>query len=449
MKKSIRIVAIIMIVCVAAIALSACRGASAYEIAVKNGYEGTEQQWLATLVGKNGNNGKDGKDGKDYEGAYDAYDLYLTAVESGEFTGTFGEFIETYFSGTEAASTSVIAKCMTSSCSVIASSPISPSGSTTYASAGSGIVYSIDKESGTAYFVTNYHVVYNSKSPLANHIAENIRVFFYENQYKSGAITCEYVGGSILYDLAVLKVTNSDIVKNSTATAVTFADSEDLTLGETVYAIGNSEAEGISVTKGILSVESEYIKLSSDEIGTFEIRVLRYDAAVSPGNSGGGVFDAQGDLVAICNSKTSKEDTEGMNYGIPANVIDRIVGRIRYYCEGTSEYKVKKPLLGVTVSVESSKAIYNTEKARVDIIEEVRVSEINEDSSVKGMLEVDDKLLSFTHDGTTSEITSLYQLTDYLLKLYPGDLITLTVMRGGEVKNVEITITQKMMIDVE
>ena len=144
MKRIVKILAVTLSLVLLAVSLAACRGASAYEIAVKNGFTGTEAEWVRSLQGANG---------KNYDG--NAYDLYLDAKEHDGFTGTFGDFITRYFAGSDVAATDVIAKCMLSTVSLNVVSSGTLGSMKTYA--GSGVIYSIDKTLGNAYIITNHH----------------------------------------------------------------------------------------------------------------------------------------------------------------------------------------------------------------------------------------------------------------------------------------------------
>jgi S1-C subfamily serine protease len=90
---------------------------------------------------------------------------------------------------------------------------------TEYTSYGSGVIYSIDREAGDAYIITNFHVVYNSASVTSNGISNNIKVYLYGMESDAYAIPATFVGGSLTQDLAVLKVRGSRILAESNAVA--------------------------------------------------------------------------------------------------------------------------------------------------------------------------------------------------------------------------------------
>ena len=166
--------------------------------------------------------------------------------------------------------------------------------------AGSGVIYQIDA-SGSAFVITNHHVVYNSST---NSISNNIRLFLFGMEHESYAIPATYVGGSANYDLAVLRVDNSTVLKaalkNGSVAAATISNSDQVVPGQTAIAIGNPEAGGISVTTGIVSVDSEHISMTAtDGSGEVDLRVIRIDTAVNSGNSGGGLFNGKGEILNI------------------------------------------------------------------------------------------------------------------------------------------------------
>ncbi len=84
-------------------------------------------------------------------------------------------------------------------------------------SAGSGVIYRID-EDGSAYVITNHHVVYENDSTAENHISNDISIFLYGMEGSNYAIPAVYVGGSQNYDIAVLKIENNSILKTRLTT---------------------------------------------------------------------------------------------------------------------------------------------------------------------------------------------------------------------------------------
>ena len=230
----------------------------------------------------------------------------------------------------------------------------------------------------------------------------------------------------------------------------TFGDSNDVLLGETVYAIGNPEGEGISVSKGVLSVDSEYLTMNAIVgNGQVEMRVIRYDAAVSPGNSGGGLFNAKGEVIGIVNAKSVASDVDNMNYAIPSNIALAVVDKIIDRCLNTDETTITKPLLGITVKEENSKAEYDADLSTVRIRAQIIVDEISETSIAKGVLEVGDRILSVTLNGKKTPVTRNFIIVDTVLKSKVGELLVFEVVRNGSVIEKSVEITENCLISVQ
>lgn len=151
-----------------------------------------------------------------------------------------------------------------------------------YSASGSGVIYKIDKALGDAFIITNYHVVYDASSNSNNGISEDIKVYIYGSEIEENAIEATYVGGSLYYDIAVLRIEDSEILKNSSVRAVEISDSDNVTVGDNAIAIGNAQGYGISASFGIVSVDSEYITMTAaDGKTSVSFRVMRIDTAVN------------------------------------------------------------------------------------------------------------------------------------------------------------------------
>ena len=314
--------------------------------------------------------------------------------------------------------------------------------------AGSGVIYQLDKNNGDAYIITNYHVVYHSQSNTENGISDDIKVYLYGQESDDYAISATYVGGSMNYDLAVLKIDGSRILAESNAMAVSLASSDDVVVLDKAVAIGNSEGLGISATLGRVSVESEYITMEgADGITTIKIRVMRMDAAVNSGNSGGGVFNHKGELIGIVNAKLN--DSESMGYAIPSNFVKSVVDNIIYYCDGTELESVYRCYLGITVEPSKLYTVYDEENGVVLKREQISISTVENGALAKGALEVGDIINSITIDGVKYDVYKMYIVTDSMLNARVGSTVTVNVTRGGEVMDVEIEITESSLTKVK
>jgi len=395
---------------------SACQNGqsalSAYDIAVKNGFKGTEKEWLASLHGEDG---KDGEDGENTNG-----------------TSSIGDNSK-YINEALLASVSIYCEYKKNS------------GASGY-SAGSGVIYKLDREKGDAYIITNYHVVYSASAASKDKISQNIRVYLYGMYYDGTdrldqtGILAEYVGGSMTYDIAVLKITNEQRIKESDACAIKIADSNKLTPGVTAIAIGNPEGVGISVTSGVVSVESEHITMTAvDNLTPVTMRVIRIDTAVNSGNSGGGLFNAKGQLIGIVNAKLKQSSVENIGYSIPSNVAIGIAQNIIDNCDNKENKSVIKCLVGITVFTTDTRAEYN-EDGTITLYDTVEIQSLTDTSLAKGVLKEGDILYKVKiSDKDEHIICRQHEMIDLLLDARIGDTVTITVLRNGK----EVAFTGK------
>lgn len=326
------------------------------------------------------------------------------------------------------------------------SSGFYPGGSTStrsYTSSGSGVIYKLDKNSGDAYVITNYHVVYDSDANTANKISDDITLYLYGQEAALYAIPATYVGGSMKYDIAVLKVEDSAVLTESNAVAANIANSDEVNILERVIAVGNPEMRGLSVTLGHVNVDSEDIVITgADDTTQLTMRVIRIDAAVNSGNSGGGLFDSEGNLVGIVNAKMANSSVDNIGYAIPSNVAKNIADNIIYYCDGTDEESVYRCVMGVVPGVAGRSTEYDEQTGIVSKVELVGVYSVNEGSVAYGKLQENDIINSITVDGVKTEVTRSFHVFDSMLKARAGSTVVLNITRGGETFDVTLTMTE-------
>lgn len=318
---------------------------------------------------------------------------------------------------------------------------------TPYTAEGSGVIYKLDRDTGSAFIITNYHVVYDKSSDAKDGISENIQVFLYGGEEEGYAIPAEYVGGSLYYDIAVLYVENCAALKNSAHNAPVIADSENVAVGTTAIAIGNPEGYGISASLGIVSVNSEYIAMTAaDGASTVSFRVMRVDTAVNSGNSGGGLYNDRGELIGIVNAKIVDSTVENIGYAIPSNVASAVADNIIDNCFGKDSKSVMRAVLGVTLTSSDSIAVIDGELGMIKVKETVSVAEVVAGSVADGKLMVGDVLKSATLGDATVEITRRHHVIDLMLDARVGDVVKLSVVRDGKEMTVEITVTEAAII---
>lgn len=432
-------------------------GKSAYEIAVENGYDGSETEWLESLKGRDGLDGENGKDAPEIT----ITDIYNAMVANG-YEGSFVDFVAEYIDSTVVNNTTeaYVSRAVLSAVSIFSEfkRDVITGGwgwsysktEETYYSAGSGVIYKLDKDDGSAYIITNYHVVYDSESKTKSGISDNILVYLYGKEISTGAMQASYVGGSLNYDIAVLRIDHNDILKNSDAEAVTVADSNHVVIGQTAIAIGNAEGEGISVTSGIVSVDSENLTMTgADDKTQVTFRVMRVDTAVNSGNSGGGLFDEYGQLIGIVNAKIMSSDVENIGYAIPSNVAVYVAQNIIDNCDGTTETCVKKCLLGITVSIIDKRAEYDKEDQLTHIYDTVQVQEVTAGSLASDLLKSGDILKSISINGVKYDINRQFIVIDLMLTAREGDTLTLVFERDGVELSGSLKITSSCISNVQ
>ncbi len=319
---------------------------------------------------------------------------------------------------------------------------------------GAGVIYKDDKEKGDAYIITNYHVVY--ESTYNNDIVDNIYVYLYGSEtmlyYSSNlsytdqanaddkAIKATFIGGTLTYDIAVLKISDSEVYKSSPAKPVTVRNSDETSAGEPVVVIGNPKNEGIAVTSGVLSRTSEYISMyAADKSSVVTFRVMRTDAAVNSGNSGGGLFDKSGNLIGIVNAKTTSDGVDNMAYAIPTAIAVRCADLIIE--RNTKQSGIDLPKAGVALII-SDCYLEAGADGSLKQIEEVAVESVSEGYPAYGKLQAGDRIVSVTLKGKTTDVTQRYMLFDIMLEARIGNTLTYNIVRNGKTESVDIVLTK-------
>ena len=278
---------------------------------------------------------------------------------------------------------------------------------------GSGVIF--QKNNGTAYIVTNNHVVEG---------ATKLEISLYNGE----KTTAEIVGTDALTDLAVLKIDSKFV--NATAD---FGDSSTLRPGDQVYAIGNPLGLDLSrtVTQGIVSATNRSISVSTSA-GNWDTNVIQTDAAINPGNSGGALINPQGQVIGINSLKISESGVEGLGFAIPSNDLIPIVNKL------IKSGKVDRPYLGVGLAdLEQAPQVYYQNLPN-NVTKGVLVMTIDPNSAAsRAGFQPKDLIVSM--NGTA--IANSSELRKYLYsKVSSGDEIKFEVYRNGKL----ITLTAKL-----
>ena len=281
----------------------------------------------------------------------------------------------------------------------------SVSGSST--SLGSGVIISSD-----GYIVTNNHVVSD---------ATNVSVQTNDGTEYEATI----IGTDAKTDLALLKIDATNLKYAS------LVDSDTLSLGQEVVAIGNSLGKGTSCTNGIISALNREVTINN-----YTMTLILTNAEVNSGNSGGGLFDMNGNLVGIVNAKIMSNATssststtvEGMGYAIPANTVKTIVDELM-----NNGYVKDRATIGVKVITDSSYLQY------YNVSEGALVSEVVEDSAAsKAGIEAGDIIIAIDNN----KVSSFTDLSKYLDNYKVGDTVTITVTRDNHLMDFQVTLEE-------
>ena len=187
-------------------------------------------------------------------------------------------------------------------------------------------------------------------------------------------------------------------------------------------------------------------------------RVIRIDAAVNGGNSGGGLFDIDGKLMGIVNAKIVSDEVENIGYAIPADIATAVADRIIKYCNNSTNKQMKKASLGIYLKSIYSSAVYNGIKA--EIKETIAIDSINTGSIAEGKFEantvISQIIISSTNSDDTTfqktiDVTRMYTVVDSSLYLNVGDTITFKLkdLEGNSLEDVTITITEEAFITID
>lgn len=268
-------------------------------------------------------------------------------------------------------------------------------GDTIAQGAGSGVIISED-----GYIVTNDHVIDG---------ASQISVKTMDGQTFDAVL----VGTDPQTDIAVLKVEASDL------SPATIGSSDDIRVGEIAIAIGNPLGSlGGTVTTGIISAVGREITINNETM-----TLLQTDAAINSGNSGGGLFDANGQLIGIVNAKTAATGVEGLGFAIPISDVTEVIDSLK-----TDGIVTNRPLLNV--SLQEVEDGYNR-PAGVYVVQVVEGG-----SAAEGGVEYGDRIVSFNGE----EITSVAQLKKILRSLSVGDTVSMVVERDGQQIELQIPL---------
>ena len=274
--------------------------------------------------------------------------------------------------------------------------------STSAAGEGSGVVMGQDSTGDYTYIITCAHVI-DSPGIKVSVQTEN------GDHYDA-----EVVGYDTRTDLGVLKVKATDLQEAE------FGDSDALSVGDPVYAVGNPGGVEFfgSFTGGFVSSINRPI---SSEIG-YTMKCIQHDAAINPGNSGGMLVNQYGQVVGINSQKIADSSYEGMGFAIPISSAKQIIDDLIKY-----SYVPNRPKLGITYYAVSASKQYN-------MIAQIKglpagtliINEISSDSSLTG---TDARKYDMIIAVNGEDLTTADVLLEKIDNGKVGDKLTLTLCR--------------------
>lgn len=276
---------------------------------------------------------------------------------------------------------------------------------------GSGVVIS-DK----GYIATNNHVISG---------AQQIQVTL-----ASGAVySAKVVGTDTTTDLAVIKLDNPP----SDLKVAEFADSDNLAVGEAVMAIGNPLGYDDTATTGIVSALNRPVTVTDDDNNAIVTNAVQIDAAINPGNSGGPTFNAAGQVIGINSSIASTASSSGtagsigIGFAIPSNLVKRVTNEI------IDNGSVRHVVLGITIKSSSVEADGVTRGC-------AQVQAVTDGGPAsKAGVKAGDSIVAFNGKAVNNN----YSLLGYVRASAMGDKVKLTVVRGGNTMDLEVTLDQE------
>ena len=270
--------------------------------------------------------------------------------------------------------------------------------------AGSGVIISED-----GYIVTNHHVIDG-----ANKITVTLR---------DGTTTydAKLIGTDEDNDIALLKIDANGL------TAATFGNSSDLVVGDYVVAIGNPLGTlGGTVTDGIISALAREVTIENKNL-----TLLQTNAQISPGNSGGGLFNAKGELVGIVNAKDSATEVEGIAFAIPVNNVVGIIKDLKDY--GYVTGKISTGMEFVDINSYDTAFYYNVNALGVYVLSVDSGSNADQAGFKSG---------DMINEVNGTSVSSSSEIEKALENNKVGDTVTFTITRNGKQQNLSLELSE-------
>ncbi|MCL2604926.1 MAG: S1C family serine protease [Defluviitaleaceae bacterium] len=237
-------------------------------------------------------------------------------------------------------------------------------------------------------------------------------------------------------NISVIAVRKDDLAEHGITSVVlaSFGDSSLMRMGETVIALGNARGEGISVTRGIISTEEQFVQVPRGNGRTLDVHLIQTDASINYGDSGGPLLNARGEVIGIIDASLTFADSntlvEGIGHSISSNTVQpllyQLINRLRpgigiegWDLSAARAYELGIPDIGV----------------HVDRVMPGRSADL------AGM-QADDIITAFNGEP----VLDFDSLRAIIAQLRPGDVVEVRVLRDGAAVELELTL-QAMVFD--
>ena len=270
---------------------------------------------------------------------------------------------------------------------------------------GSGVIISPD-----GYIITNNHVINGAKELEIT--LNNQKIY-----------SAKVIGAHESSDIALIKIDATDLPH------ITFANSDNVRVGEWVLAVGNPFNLTSTVTAGIVSAKARNINISG---GRMIESFIQTDAAVNPGNSGGALVNVNGELIGINTAITSQTGSYvGYSFAVPSNIAKKVIEDLLEFGDVQTAY------LGINPEKLSSNL---AKELDLNITQGVLVAGVSEDgSAIKAGIKVNDVIIKMDN----IKISKFSNMQGFLSTKRPGDNISVTVLRGAKEKQFKVKLSNQ------
>lgn len=274
------------------------------------------------------------------------------------------------------------------------------------AASGSGVILESD-----GYIVTNNHVING---------ASEIEVTLNDKR----TFKAEIIGSDPSTDIALLKIDGEALPY------INAGNSDQIQVGEWVLAVGNPFNLTSTVTAGIVSAKARNINILQEQFAIESF--IQTDAAVNPGNSGGALVNANGELIGINTAIASNTGSyAGYSFAVPINMVKKVTKDLMEYG------RVQRAFIGVVIQEVNDEL---AEELNLNALKGVYVSDLAEDGAAEDAgIEKGDII---THVGNI-EVNSVPSLQEQIGRFSPGDQVTISLLRDNKVMTKTLTLRNK------